>query len=125
MTTSAKQLIQSEVELIKIELKDLTSEVTSHLTQVVLFGALVIVSVVPLLAAAVIALGDYWDGNYALSALIVGLACLAVGGIFGYRALSKLLNLDMTLPASTGSLKEGVETVQRKSSQLTTAMAGV
>jgi uncharacterized membrane protein YqjE len=125
VTTSAKQLIQSELELVKVELKDLTAQITSNLTQVVLFGALVIVSAVPLLASAVIALGDYWDGNYALSALIVGLACLAVGGIFGYRAITKLLNLDMSLPAATDSLQEGVETVQRKSSQLTTAVAGV
>lgn len=122
VTTSAKQLIQSEVQLIKVEMKEIVSEAGSHLTQTVLFGALVLASVVPLLAAAVIALGDYWDGNYALSSLVIGLALAVIGGVFGYRALRNLLRLNV-MPASTAALRDGADAVKRKSAQLTHAVA--
>lgn len=123
VTTSAKQLITSEIELVKVELKDLTTEATSHIAQAILFGALLIVSVIPLLAAAVIALGNYWDGNYALSSLVVGLACAVVGGIFAYRAINKLTNVDV-MPATQSSIAEGTESVKRKTAQVADAVQG-
>ncbi len=124
LTTSAKQLILNEVELVKVEVKDLSSQATAQITQAIIFGALLIVSAVPLLAAAVIALGQYWDGNYVLSALIVGLGCAVLSGIFLYRSVSKLGDAAAAMPATSQALKEGAEVVQRKSSQLTTAVAG-
>ncbi len=125
LTSSAKQLIQSEVALIKTEAKEIASEATANVTQAILFGALIIASVVPLLASAVIALGQLWDGNYALSALVVGLGCATVGGVFFYRAIKRMGDVKVAMPAATESLKDGSESVQRKSAQLTDAVAGV
>ncbi len=123
VTASAKQLLKSEVELIKVELKDLSTQASNHLTQAILFGALIIVSVVPLLASAVIALGQYWNDNYALSSLVVGLVCLGTGGFFGYRAFNNLTSVKM-MPASSVAVAEGAEAVQRKTGQVAEAVAG-
>ena len=104
VTVSAKQLIQSEVALIKVEIKDVAENVSAHIVQAIFAGALIIVSAVPLLASAIIALGNYWDGNYALSSLVIGLVCAVVAGIVGYRAFTKLKNIDISLPATKESL---------------------
>lgn len=125
LTTSAKQLILNEVELIKVEAKDLTTQATANITQAILFGALLVVSAVPLLAAAVLYLGQYWDGDYALSALVVGAVCAAVSGLFLFRSIRNLSEVDAAMPATSQSLKDGAEVMQRKSSQLSTAVAGV
>ena len=124
VTTSAKQLIQSEVALIKTEIKDVSTTASSHIAQAITFGALLIVSAVPLLASAVIALGNYWDGNYALSALVVGLACAAVSGFFVYRAVQGLQSVDMTLPASASSLAGSAQVFERKADRLVDAVKG-
>lgn len=123
VTSSAKQLLKSEVELIKVELKDLSTQVSSHLSQAILFGAMIIVSIVPLLASAVIALGQYWNDNYALSSLVVGLISMAASFYFGSRAIGKLTSVPV-MPASSSSLAEGAEAVQRKTGQVAEAVAG-
>lgn len=113
VTSSAKQLIQSEVELIKTEVRDVSENIIKHLVQAILFGALIIVSAVPLLASAVIALGQHWDGNYALSALVIGLGLAAISGTLVYRSLQKLKETDISLPATKATWAEGTEAIQR------------
>lgn len=124
VTLSAKQLIKSEVELIKFEIKDVAQNVSAQIVQAIFAGALIIVSAVPLLASATIALGNYWDGNYALSALVVGLACALVGGLVGYRAYSQLKKVDVSLPSTQAALTDSSQTVQRKAEQMSVAMSG-
>jgi hypothetical protein len=86
---SAKELIRSEVELLKIEIKDSAKKLGKHSTQVAIFGLLCIVSILPLTAFLVIGLGKILNENYWLSSLIIGLIYAATGGILALTELTK------------------------------------
>lgn len=115
---SAKDLLHSEADLARAELKEATSRLGKHSAQAAVFGAMVAISVLPFLAFLVIGLGNILDGRYWLSSLIVALVCAGVGGFFAFRAYKKLKAQDLTLPHTRRSLERGKDAVVDRVSEV-------
>jgi uncharacterized membrane protein YqjE len=83
-------LVRNEVALAKLEMREMAREVARDSGK--LFGAISIAlaGVLALLAAGIVALGNALDGNYALSALIVGAVMLIIGGLLARSATKGL-----------------------------------
>lgn len=122
--SSAKDLIQSEINLMTAELKHVGQDVARHSAQAAAFGALLALSVFPFLAFIVIGLGDLLDGQYWLSSLIVAVVCAAIGGTLAFRAYKKIKENDLQFTHSKAGLNRGLEAVQQKFEQVKDAARG-
>ena len=115
---SAKDVIRSEVDLLKEELKESANKVGKHSAQVVMFGLLFALSIVPFMAFLVIALGEILDENYWLSSLIVSLLFAAVGGAMAFRAYRKIKTEDVSLNHARDGWGREIETLKEKINEL-------
>ncbi len=122
--SSTKELIQSEINLLMTEFKLVAKNVGKHTTQVVAFGSLLALSVLPFLAFLVIGLGILLEDRYWLSSLIVAVVCAAVGGPLAHRAFKKIKDEDIKIPHAKAALEKEVATVQRKFDDLKTTAKG-
>ena len=122
--SSTKELIESEINLFLAELKVVGQNVGRHTTEVMLFGFLLAISTIPFLAFLVIGLGEWLDGRYWLSSLVVALVCALIGGPMAYRSFKKIKESDLKMPHSTAAFKKEVETVQKKFEDLKTTVKG-
>lgn len=111
---SVKDLVQSEGELIKAEIKESSRNVGRHSAQAAIFGSLMALSVIPFLAFLVIGLGRLMNGRYWLSSLLVSLFCGAIGGMMAKRAYTKIKEEDLTLPRTRESAERGKETLSER-----------
>ncbi len=107
--SSAKNLFDSELTLIKTEIRQSSEKLGRDLLRLTLFGALLAVSILPFLAFAIIALGEAFSQRYWLSSLTVALLCGGVGGLLTVRSYHQLKN-DMGLPATKQTLRDGANT---------------
>ena len=121
---STRDLLQSEINLIMAEFRQMTHNLGKHTTQAVIYSSLLFLSVIPFLAFLVIGLGEYLDGRYWLSSLIVSIACALVGGPLANRAFKKIKTEDLKMPHMKASLEKEVATVQRKFQDLKTTAQG-
>jgi hypothetical protein len=112
--SSAKDLVQSEIDLARQEIKVTGSRLAKHSAQGAIFGALLSLSVLPFLAFLVIGLGRILNDQYWLSSLIIAAVCAVVGGIFTYRAYQKIKEEDLTLPKTREGIERGKEAVSDK-----------
>ncbi len=115
---SAKDLIQSEIDLIKIELKDSAAKVGKHSAQVAMFGVLFALSIIPFMAFLVIALGEVLDDNYWLSSLIVAIVFAAVGGALAYRAYNKIKTEDVNMHHARDGWGREIDALKEKINEL-------
>jgi len=122
--SSAKDLIQSEINLMTAELKHAGQDVARHSAQAAAFGALLALSIFPFLAFIVIGLGELLAGRYWLSSLIVAVVCAVIGGALAYRAYKKLKDNDLKFNHTKAGLNRGLAAVQRKSGQVKEAARG-
>lgn len=122
--SSTKDLIQSEINLIVVELKQISQNVARHTTEVIAFGGLLALSVIPFLAFLVIGLGILLDGRYWLSSLIVSVVCALIGGPLAARAFKKIKEDDLRMPHAKTALEKEVATFQRKFEDLKTTAKG-
>lgn len=124
VSDGAQSILSSEVELMRAELAEAAGKIRSHLTQVLVFGAVSVLGALPLLAFVVIALGNLMGGAYGLSSLIVGLVFAAIGGGFAYRGFEKIKDEDLRFDRTRNSLKREVATVQTKIDEVKNAVKG-
>lgn len=122
--TSAKDLIQSEINLMTAELKHVANHVARHSAQAAAFGALLALSIFPFLAFLVIGLGELLDDRYWLSSLIVAIICAAVGGPLALKAFKKIKEEDLKFSHTKASLNRSLEAVQGKVEQVKDAARG-
>lgn len=122
--TSTRDLVQSEVSLITTELKDSAQKAGRHMAQAAAFGALLAISVFPLLAFVVIGLGNLLGGRYWLSSLLVGLVCAIVGGVMAYRAYKKIKEEDLKFEHTRNSLKFESDAIRNKIEDVKDAVKG-
>jgi uncharacterized membrane protein YqjE len=116
--TSAKDLMKSEIDLARAEIKDSASYIGHHSSQAALFGALLAISVFPFLAFCVIGLGHLLNERYWLSSLIVAVVCAAIGGAMTYRAYNKMKQADLSLPHTRESLQKDKETIVNRTQDI-------
>jgi uncharacterized membrane protein YqjE len=103
LSSDASNLARQEVRLAKMELREMTHDVASTLPKLGIAFVLALAGTFAFTAFMIIALGDALD-NYWLSALIVGVALLLVGGVLANRAIAAL--------KSVGAPRETAETLQ-------------
>jgi hypothetical protein len=86
-------LVRNEIALAKLEMREMAREVALDSAKLAAALGLALVGALALIAAAIIGLGNLLDGRYALSALIVGIVMLAIGGIFASAGMKGLKNV--------------------------------
>ncbi len=109
LQTGTVNLIKDEIHLIRLEAVENLKSAKSDLVLTLAFGGLLALSVLPLLAAAVIGLGVAMDGRYGLSSLIVGAVCLVVGGGLCAYFAKRLTQKDFSFPHSRAALQGGID----------------
>jgi membrane-associated phospholipid phosphatase len=124
LATSAKDLIEKEIGLVKAEVVSSAHKVSRHSTQAAVFAGLLAVSIIPFIAFLVIGLGEILDGRYWLSSLIVAVVFAVVGGVFAYRAFKKITEEDLQLPRTKATLEREKMAVQNKIDELKYAAKG-
>ena len=100
-------LVRQELLLAKIELGQKASEVGKRVGFIGLGGAVAYAGLLAVIAAVIMLLGQYipvW-----LSALIVGLAVMAIGYFLTQQQLQTLRHLDLTPRATVETLKQDKE----------------
>ena len=122
--TSVKDVMRSEVNLFATEFKQLQPNLTKHIAQATMFGWLLAVSVLPMLAFLVIGLGELLDGRYWLSSLIVGILCAAIGGSLALKAFSKIKNEDFNFNQTKRSLHDTMQTTAKTFDKVKAATKG-
>lgn len=90
LAAQGTDLVRGEVALAKLEMRDMARDVALDSAKVAGALALAFAGALALVTAAIIGLGNLLDGQYALSALIIGVAMLAIGGILARAGLTGL-----------------------------------
>lgn len=122
LALSTKNLVASEVELLNAEIRESRQKIQKHALQSLIFGFLVVLSLLPLLAFAVLALGNYLDGRYDLSALIVGVVMAAIGGPLAWRAYRKIKDEDWRMPETSVTLRQQKNLMHEKLNEMAHAL---
>ena len=104
---SVKNLAQSEGALARAELKNSMTQLSKDILQEVIFGTLLVLSVLSFLAFLIIGLGRLLDDNFWLSSLILSIVLGLVGGGMAYRGLQKIKKNDLTLPRTRQLFQKG------------------
>lgn len=86
-------LLRNEMALAKLEMRDMAREIAMDSAKIAGALALALTGALALVAAAVIGLGILLDGRYALSALIIGVVTLAIGGLLARAGMQGLRNV--------------------------------
>lgn len=98
IASSAKQIVISDAELFFSELNKVTSKLGNESKKFALFTILLALSSIPIMAFLIIGLGVLLDGQYWLSALIVG-AVFSITGVVGIMmALKRLSKVNLKFP---------------------------
>ena len=113
ISTDSTHLIQQEIALAKVELKESVSAVGKTAAQLGIAIGLALPGMLSLVAFLVIGLGDLID-NYWASALIVGVAFLVVAAILAKRALGNLKGGKLGVPQTAGTLRDDAEWAKRE-----------
>jgi uncharacterized membrane protein YqjE len=85
-------LVRNEIALAKLEMREMAREVAADSAKVAAALGIALVGTLALVAAAIIGLGNLLDGRYALSALIVGVVMVAIGGVLASVGIKGLKN---------------------------------
>lgn len=107
LSRETKTLIDQEMRLARLELKERTADVGKNVASVALGGAILYAGFLGLMFAAIYALSEAMDPW--LAALLVGLVISAVGGFLLYRGYNELKELDLTPRRTVDSLQENAQ----------------
>ena len=105
ISTDSTHLIQQEIALAKLELRQSVSAVGQAGAKLGIAIGVAIPGMLALVAFLVIGLGDLMNDNYWASALIVGIACLTVAGLLAKRAIANVKG-KLGIPETTGTLRD-------------------
>jgi uncharacterized membrane protein YqjE len=98
-------LIRQEIALAKAEVRQSVQQTTNGAAKLGVAAALATVGALVLTAFLVLLLGDLLD-NYWLSALIVGVVFLVIGGLLAMSGMRKLKAVQLAPEATLATLKE-------------------
>jgi hypothetical protein len=105
LTNDTGQLIRQEVNLAKVELKQTGATVARDGAKIGIAAGLSLAGVLALTAFLIVGLGDAFN-NYWLSALIVALAFLAVGGVLARNAVADIKRRGVAPRETTATLRD-------------------
>lgn len=92
LASDGGDLVRSEMALAKLEMRDMARELATDSAKLGIAFTLALTGALALVAAGIIALGNALDGNYALSALIIGAVLLAIGAVMARTGMKGLRN---------------------------------
>ncbi len=105
LTTDTGNLIRQEVNLAKVELRQTGATVARDGAKIGVAAGLALAGVLALTAFLIVGLGDAFD-NYWLSALIVAVAFLAVGGVLARNAMADIKRRGIAPRETTATLRD-------------------
>jgi uncharacterized membrane protein YqjE len=112
LSRQTSTLIRQEVALAKAEMKEKGSEVGKDVGMMAAGGALAYAGLLALIATIIIVLAEFMD--WWLSALIVSIVVLGVGGMLIQRGMSALKQTNMKPEQTIETLKEDKEWAKRQ-----------
>ena len=105
LTTDTSELVRQEIALAKTELREASSTLARDGTRIGIAVGLALAGALSVTAFLVILLGDLLN-NYWLSALIVGIAFLAIGGLLAKNAVNDVKRRGLAPKQTIGTLRE-------------------
>lgn len=117
LAQDSSTLIRQEVALAKTELTRSLSRAAVGAAGIVAGALVAVVGVLVLIAALVVGLGDLID-NYWLSALIVGVLFVAIGGLLAKSNLDRVKGVDYKPDLTIQTLKEDKRWAQAEAQQV-------
>lgn len=118
VASSLRGIIDGELNLARAELRHAAEESRTRSARAAAFTAVAAIGVLPLLASAVLTLGAVLEGNYALSAFLIGAALVAVGGILAWLNARHLHGNELSMPRTRKSLMEEGRFFEQETSHL-------
>lgn len=118
LTTDAGDLVREEVNLARAELKQAGSTLASDGAKIGVAVGLALLGALALTAFLVIGLGNLLGGNYWLSALIVGVVLLAVGGLLVRSAVNDVKQRGIMPQRTLATLREDVAWAKQESREV-------
>jgi uncharacterized membrane protein YqjE len=112
LSRQTSTLIRQEVALAKVEMKQKGTEVGKDVGMMAAGGALAYAGLLALIATVIIVLAEFIP--WWLSALIVSLVVLAVGGMLIQRGMSALKQTSMAPEQTIETLKEDKEWAKKQ-----------
>lgn len=109
-----EKLIESESALLKAELKENVEKFSGLFAKAAVLGVFLVLGLIPFYAAAIIALGNVMDGNYALSALLVGIASTAIVGGLLFGTFKSFKNFKLHFEATRRSISREISALKLK-----------
>lgn len=109
LATETSNLVKQEVALAQVELTQKAVKVGKNIGFLVVGGAVAYAALLAFVAALIIGLGRLLDGNYWLSALIVGVVILVAAAVLIMSALSALKNTGLTPTQTVETIKEDAQ----------------
>ena len=113
LTTDSSDLLRNEIRLAKTEMREVASAMTKDLVKIGIALGMALVGVLALTAFLIVALGDAID-NYWLSALIVAVAFLAIGGLLARGAIADMKGREVKPVETVRTLREDKEWARRE-----------
>jgi uncharacterized membrane protein YqjE len=114
LADEGSNLVRGEVALAKLELKDSARALALDLVKLVAALALAWVGGLALTACIIIGLGTLLGGAYWLSALIVGVVLLAIGGLMAQRGIAGLKGNSVKPEATLETMEENKRWASRE-----------
>jgi uncharacterized membrane protein YqjE len=117
LTTDTSELIRQEVNLAKVEMRELGTTVARDATSIGVAVGLALTGVLALGAFAIVGLGDLFN-NYWLAALIVGVLFLAIGGYLGKNAIDDVKRRGLKPQKTVETLREDASWIKQEGREL-------
>lgn len=102
-------LVRQEVQLAKTEMSQKAADVGKAVGMLAVGGMVIYAGVLAILAGIIILLGRALNGNYWLSALLVGVVVAIVGYVLVQRGRTTLTNANLAPTETIATLKEDAQ----------------
>lgn len=106
LTTDMGELIRQEAALVKTEVRRASATVARDAMKVGIAAGLAFSGIIALTIFLILAIGNLFDGNYWLSALLVGVAMLAIGAVMVKSAVNDIKGGALTPDQTIATLRE-------------------
>ena len=112
LSRETNTLIRQEVQLAKAEMSEKATKIAKDLVFVVLGAIILYTGVLALVFSAILGLAELIEPW--LSALVIGLVIVAIGGYLAYRGYNQLQKVDPVPERTVETLKEDAEWLKRQ-----------
>jgi membrane protein len=124
LSRDAGALIRQELALARAEVRQSVRALARDTVLVVLGGFVALLGLLVLLAALVVAVGDWMGDRYALGALVVGVLLLAIGGGLAVLGLTKAKQTPLAPEETLATLRDTGEWARAEASGFRAALTG-